>query len=179
MVVPLVLKMIRPLQLLHLLSIRIGAPVLGATLALSASACAKAYIPNTDVEDSSRNRKVISFCEDYRHAVEDRNVGQLLKMASPHYHEDGGNISGGDDVDFTGLRDYLTSTFLKTEGIRYEIRYRRVTFTEANRIHIDYTYAGSYRLPGVKTDTEWKHTVADNRLELVPDGDSFKIVAGM
>ena len=41
------------------------------------SACSKTYIPNTDVEDSSQNRKVISFCEDYRHAVEERL--QLLR----------------------------------------------------------------------------------------------------
>jgi len=43
----------------------------------------------------------------------------------------------------------------------------KVTFTETNHVFIDYTYAASYKIPGVKTD-EWKHTVADNRLDLVP-----------
>ena len=28
--------------------------------------CATHYIPNTDVEDSDENRRVISFCEKYR-----------------------------------------------------------------------------------------------------------------
>ena len=37
---------------------------------LGASACTTHYIPNTDVEDSDDNRKLISFCEKYRHAVE-------------------------------------------------------------------------------------------------------------
>jgi len=149
-------------------------------LALGAfgAGCSKTYIPNTDVEDTSDNRKVIQFCEDYRHAVEEKNITQLLRMASPAYHEDGGNIRGEDDTDFAGLKDYLTATFVKTTGIRYEIRYRKITFTETKHIFIDYTYAASYRLPGVKAE-EWRHTVADNRLDLVADGEGYKIMAGM
>jgi hypothetical protein len=99
-------------------------------------------------------------------------------MASESYYEDGGTVSGDDDMDYAGLKDYLTGSFVKTQAIRYEIRYRRVTFTEAKRVYVDYTYAASYRIPGVKGE-EWKHTVADNRLELVPHEDTFKIVAGM
>ncbi len=147
-------------------------------LALPCVACSKTYIPNTDVEDTSDNRKVVSYCEDYRHAVEDKNIGKLLKMASPRYHEDGGNTLDDDDIDYEGLKDYLAAVFVKTEGIRYEIRYRKVTFTETKKVYVDYTYAASYRIPGLK-GAEWRHTVADNRLELVPDGESFKIVAGM
>src|SRR4051812_40767713 len=43
-----------------------------ASLALAASAasgCTTHYIPNTDVEDNDDNRKVVGFCEKYRHAV--------------------------------------------------------------------------------------------------------------
>lgn len=146
--------------------------------AVGAMGCAKTYIVNTDVEDTGENLKIIVFCETYRNAVEAKNIGLLLKLASPRYHEDGGNINGGDDLDYDGLKDYLTSTFMKTEDVRYEIRYRKVTFSPTNHIYVDYTYAGSYRLPGVKAE-EWKHTVADNRLDLVPDGETYKIVSGM
>ena len=146
--------------------------------ALSLGGCSKSYIPNTDVEDSSENKKVITFCEQYRHAVEDKDVGTLLKLASPRYYEDGGNTNPEDDIDADGLKDYLTSTFVKTQTIRYEIRYRRVTFAENKKIYIEYTYSASYRIPGLKGE-EWKHTVADNRLEIVADGESFKILAGM
>lgn len=145
--------------------------------ALSAG-CSKSYIPNTDVEDSSENRKVITFCEQYRHAVEDKDVGSLLKMASPRYYEDGGNTNAEDDVDFDGLKEYLTATFTKTQTIRYEIRYRKVSVAENKKVFVEYSYSASYRIPGLKGE-EWKHTVADNRLELVPEGDSFKITAGM
>jgi hypothetical protein len=151
--------------------------LLGLT-GLTLSACSTTYIPNTDVEDTSDNRKIVLFCEEYRHAVEDKNVGQILKMTSPHYHEDGGNTRGEDDMDYDAFKQYLTTQFVKTTSLRYEIRYRRVSVTETKHVLVDYTYAASYKIPGVKGE-EWKHTVADNRLDLVQDGDTFKIIAGM
>ena len=158
-----------------------GARMLGVAVALalagfSATGCSKGFIPNTDVPDNAENRKVILFCEQYRHAVEEKNVGQLLKLASPGYHKRG--VGSDDDVDFISLKDFLTSTFQATDGIRYEIRYRRVTFEESTHVSVDYTFAASYRIPGVKKE-EWRHSVADNRLDLVPDGDGFKIMSGM
>jgi hypothetical protein len=147
-------------------------------LAFAASGCSKTYIPNTDLEDNSENRHVVEFCEQYRHALEEKNVTQLLKLMSPAYFEDGGNVKSDDDADFEHVRKFLTGEFLQTEGIRYEIRYRRITFTPTNHIYVDFTYAGSWRIPGLKND-EWHHKVADNRLDLVRDGDSFKILRGM
>lgn len=147
-------------------------------LSLAALGCSKTYIPNTDVEDTSENKKVVAFCEDYRHAVEDKDVGRLLKLASARYFEDGGNTNPEDDIDLDGLKDSLTGTFVKTTSIRYEIRYRKVTFGENKKVFVEYSYSASYRIPGLKGE-EWKHTVADNRLELVQEGDSYKITAGM
>ncbi|HEY4011754.1 MAG TPA: hypothetical protein VGM06_00335 [Polyangiaceae bacterium] len=151
--------------------------VVVALAALGATGCSKAYIPNTDVEDIGDNRQVIGFCEQYRHAMEDRNVAVLLKLMSPGYFEDRGEAQT-DSADYAQIRDFLTGDFLKTGGVRYEMRYRRITFTETNHIYVDYTYAAAWKLPGVKAD-EWHHKVADNRLDLVRDGDSFKIVGGM
>ena len=152
-------------------------PVL-AVCALVSAGCSKHYIPNTDVEDTGDNRKVITYCEEYRKAVEEKNVLALLKMAHARYYEDGGNAKPEDDIDFDGLKDYLTSNFLKTNAIRYEIRYRKITFTERKDVMIDYTYTASYRIPGLKNE-EWRHTVADNRLVLAHEGDSFRITSGM
>ncbi len=146
-------------------------------LVVVVAGCATHYIPNTDVEDNDENRKVIAFCEKYRHAVEERNVPLLLDMASPRYYEDGGNVDATDDMDFAGLREYLQGRFKETLAIRYEIRYRRVQ-RASEKILVEYTYTASYKIPGLKGE-EWRHTVADNRLELVPDQASFKILAGM
>jgi hypothetical protein len=153
-------------------------PLLAVLVFLAAAACSKTYIPNTDVEDTGENRQVIVFCEQYRHAMEERNVAELLKLMSPGYFEDGGNTKNDDDADYAKIREFLTGDFLKTGGIRYEIRYRRVTFTETNHVYVDFTYAAAWKLPGVKSE-EWHHKVADNRLDLVRDGESYKIIGGM
>jgi len=154
-------------------------PALAAFVLASAAltGCATHYIPNTDVEDSEENRKIIAFAEKYRHAVEDKNTAALLSMASPDYYEDGGNVDPGDDIDFAGLKDYLAGTFQDARAIRYEIRYRRILH-EDDVIYVDYTYSASYRIPGRKGE-EWRRKVEDNRLELVPYQNEFRIVAGM
>ena len=153
--------------------------ILAALLALAAplAGCSTHYIPNSDVPDNEENRRLMTFCEKYRKAVEQKDVATLLKLAAPNYYEDGGNVDASDDLDYAGLKGYLTTKFQDATAIRYEMRYRRVQ-KERDLIYIDYTYSASYRIPGPKGD-EWRRKVEDNRLELVPYQDDYRIVAGM
>ena len=149
-------------------------------LPVAISSCASTLIPNTDVADNSENRKVIAFCEEYRHAMEDKNVAKLLVLASPRYRDDHATPSGADDTDYDSLKETLAALFSKTSQIRYEIRYQKVMFTENNHVLVNYRYSASYRTGTTETARgEWHHSVADNQLDLVPDGDGFKILAGM
>lgn len=157
-----------------------GLAVAAVVLAVGAGTlvgCAEHYIPNTDVDDSDDNRKIVEFCEVYRKAVERKDVPTLLSMASPSYYEDGGNVDASDDIDFAGLKDYLSSKYEEATSIRYEIRYRRVKLDE-DKILVDYTYSGSFRVATRDGET-WNNAVEENRLELVRDGESFKILGGM
>jgi hypothetical protein len=149
-----------------------------SALAWFLTGCGAQMIPNTDVEDTPSNRSIIQFCEEYRKAVEQRNTAKLLQMASENYYEDGGNVDATDDLDYAGLKQYLEDKFHDTKAIRYEIRYRRVGQGRKDVIFVDYTYSASYKLPSEMGDI-WKRTVADNRLEMVPDGEKFKITGGM
>jgi len=147
-------------------------------LTVLAPGCKKHYIPQTSVEDTEQNRAVIAFVEKYRHAVERRNVGRLLEMAHPKYFEDGGNIDHSDDIDYDGLQAHLADRFSQAKDVRYEVRYRRIGAGRANTIEVDYTYTASFKLPTAKGDV-WRRVVQDNRLLLVPQGETFKIVSGM
>ena len=147
-------------------------------LTVLAPGCKTHYIANTTVEDTDHNRAVIEFVEDYRHAVERRNVGQLVKMAHPKYFEDGGNIDHADDIDHGGLTKHLEERFSLAKDVRYEVRYRRVGEGRGGTIEVDYTYTASFKLPTAQGDV-WRRVVQDNRILLVPDGESFKIVSGM
>jgi hypothetical protein len=155
-----------------------SALLLSALLSLGTLAgCATHYIPNTDLEDNEEHRKLVSFCERYRRAVEAKDIATLLKLAAPGYYEDGGNADPTDDIDYAGLKAYLTTKFQDATAIRYEMRYRRIS-KEKDLVYVDYTYSASYRIPGTKGD-EWRRKVEDNRLELVPYQDEYRIVAGM
>lgn len=140
--------------------------------------CSSTYIPNTTVEDTSDNRRVIGFCEKYRRAVEDRDVDLLVSMASARYFETGGNAKSGDDIDYNGLREYLTSKFKQTKAIRYEIKYHRVAETENKVILVEFTYTASFQIPTANGDM-WHRAVRDNQLQLIREGDSFRILRGM
>lgn len=150
----------------------------GLLVALAGSGCAREYLPNTDVEDNEFNRKVIEFCEDYRHAVERKNVGLLIKLAHEKYYEDGATIDTSDDLDLAGLKAYLENKFRDVKSIRYEIRYRNVTIGRNDEIYVDFTYSASYQIPSPKGDV-WRRTVADNRIALVPSGETYRIKSGM
>ena len=158
--------------------------------------CNHDFIPNTQVEDSDFNRDVIAYCEDYRHAVERRNTAKLLKMADAKYYEDGGTVDTSDDLDLSGLEEYLHKEFSKTSAIRYEIFYRDITIGRSNQVFVDYTYSASYKVPASTSapatsapttsgaeapapSDVWRRRVADNRLELVRTGSSFRILSGM
>jgi hypothetical protein len=145
---------------------------------LAALGCTHQYIANTDVEDSEFNRRVIEYCEQYRHAVEQRNTARLLKMAHPSYYEDGGNVDASDDLDYAGLENYLQTEFNQTRAIRYEIHYRQVSEGRKNSVLVDYTYSASYKVPTSHGDV-WRRRVADNRLQLVREGEGFRILSGM
>ncbi len=145
----------------------------------SSVACSSAYIPNTDVVDTEDNRRIIAFCEQYRKAVEARRVGELLKLASADYYDNGGNVDASDDIDRAGLEAYLTGKFNDASELRYEIRYRRVSDGDDGVVLVDYTYSASYRLKKPDGAETWRTTVQDNRLELVPEADGYLVLSGM
>jgi hypothetical protein len=58
------------------------------------------------------------------------------------------------------------------------MHYRRVLPGGHKSLFVDYTYTASYKIPSPSGDL-WRRRVSDNRLELVPAGETFKIIAGM
>ena len=148
-------------------------------LGIAASGCKQSNIPNTDVPDNQPNRDVVYFVERYRRAVEKRDVGALISLASPKYYDDNGTPSGKDDLDFHRLQEHLTQWREAILDVRYEMRYRRVSF-EKGKILVDYTYTASFRISAPEGE-RWARRVADNRLTLVRNhaSKSFFILSGM
>lgn len=149
-----------------------------APLALAglAPGCGGENIPNTDVPDNAENRAVIEFVEGYRHAVERRDVGGILTLVSDRFYDDNGTITTEDDRDFDRLREQL-ARFGELLDVRYEMRYRNVHF-RPDRIFVDYTYTASFKVSTPEGD-HWETRLRDNRIELVREGEEFRIISGI
>ncbi|MGB0680854.1 MAG: hypothetical protein ACPGUV_14480 [Polyangiales bacterium] len=158
---------------------RVFARICGMATLCTLVACQHQMIPNTDVLDSPENREVVSFVEQYRKAVEARDVVVLLSLVSPRYYDDNGTPSAEDDMDFGKLREQLLAWQQTVEDVRYEIRYRRIQFQQ-DKVLVDYTYTGSFKLK-VTDASRWARRLADNRLVLrrAPGDDHFRILSGM
>jgi len=146
-------------------------------LPLAGVGCARDVIPNTDVEDTSENREVIQFVERYRMAMEERNAGAMMSLASQSYFDDNGTPSGRDDVDYEGLQTQLSIFTAQVLDVRYEIRYRRVTY-ERERVFVDFLYTGSFRVTTPEGE-RWSRRVSDNRLVLAREDGEFRILSGL
>ncbi|HHH31242.1 MAG TPA: hypothetical protein ENK57_23235 [Polyangiaceae bacterium] len=140
------------------------------------AACSADNIPNTDVPDNSENREALEFVERYRHAVERRRVGEILALVSPRFFDDNGTIQNDDDRDYEILREQL-ARFEQLLDVRYEMRYRRVTY-RADRVLIDYTYTASFKVATPSGD-RWETRLRDNRIELVREEGEFRIISGI
>lgn len=139
--------------------------------------CADKTIPNTDVPDTEANREVIEFVEKYRHAVEAQDTRQLLRLASDRYLDDAGTPQGDDDLDRRRLAERLQVLKEKIKEVRYDIRYRRISY-KGDRVLVDFTYAASFLIDGVEGE-RWMRRLADHRMVLRREGEQYRIISGM
>jgi hypothetical protein len=147
---------------------------------LGASACSTKYIGNTRVEDTEENREVLRVVEQYRRAVEDRDIERILALTSDHYFEDPGTPHiPGDDYDKSGLREKLETSFAKVVDHRLAMDVRRLTMNEdETTAAVDYRFDYRYRLDLPKAD-QWREESDLNRVELRLEGGEWKIVSGL
>src|SRR5215475_9750689 len=142
-------------------------------------ACASSarYVPGTRVLDTEENRRLIGAIEQYRLAMERRDAGALLAMASKNYWEDGGTPTGADDYGYDGLREVLATRFSRAETIRYNLRYMGVR-RDQNRAYVEVLIDASYTIStsGGPVRQEMRD---QNQLVLEYDGRRWLFVSGM
>jgi hypothetical protein len=151
--------------------------VLSALILATAVACAHSKIPNTHVDDTDENREVLKFVDKYRHAVETRDMGSLLALASQSYFDDMGTPRGDDDIDYEALREGFARLREEILAARYQISYRNVTYVE-NRVLVDILYTGWFRV-NTPDGPQWRRRLEPHRLVLAMEDGGYKILSGM
>lgn len=137
-------------------------------------------IPNTTVPDTQENREVIAFMEEFRQAMEERDVRAVLSMTSPDYLDHNGSHLSDDDIDFEDLEERFTTWRDRVMDVRYEIKYQRVTF-DFPRVYVDFRYTASFQIADAEGEGHWSRRLRDTRMVLTRDEDSdrFLILSGI
>lgn len=135
------------------------------------------YIPGTKVEDTDENRRIVAAVEQYRQAMERRDAGALLAMASKSYWEDGGTPTGADDYGWDGLREVLNTRFQRAEGVRYNMRYMGIR-RDRNRAYVEVLIEANYTI-STASGPQREEMRDQNQLVLEFDGRKWLFVSGM
>ncbi len=158
--------------------VRAGVLCVLAGTGLLASGCATLRpIPGTKIADLPINRELLARVEEYRVALEQRDPGKLLAMASPQYYEDSGTPSAADDYGFPGLKRVLEQRLAALRWVRFLIRYRDVQ-VDGNRAHVDFRFDISFQLM-TEMGERWERKQSEKRLELIKENGRWLFLSGM
>jgi hypothetical protein len=106
------------------------------------------YLPGTTIPATEANREIIDTIEEYRVRLMEKNVDQLLLLASDKYFEDGGTPRPNDDYGYAGLAEILRGRLLRVESIRYDIQYKSINVGSDGRAQVEAFLNGAFELQG-------------------------------
>lgn len=165
-------------------------PILLLPVALLAAGCSTKFIGETQIEDTHENREVLRFLEQYRRAVEDRDVQRILEMTSDRFFEDPGTPhEPRDDYDKAGLAKRLEESFAHVRDQYLQITARKIEWEEVEDratgkttdiVSLDYFFDYRFRLelPGGGTE-DWRREMDVNRVRLIREGDTWRFLSGL
>jgi hypothetical protein len=141
------------------------------------------YLSGTTVPDTEINREIIDTIEAYRMRLVEKNVEQLLLLASEKYFEDGGTPRTNDDYGYDGLAEILRGRLQRVESIRYDIQYKRIHMRPDGRAEVEAFLNGAFELQGGEVGDRYRRVSDYHRFVLEPSNSGgsakWKFVAGM
>ena len=145
--------------------------------------CKPDLLPGTNIEDTSENRAVIEFVEEYRKAVESRSAEAVLDLVADDYFEDRGTATDDDDYGIEKLRTDLETHFQVADVVQLRLEVQHVRYEPENElIHVYYRYLQRAHLE-LPAGAKWVTDSDTNRLVLRQTGmspsEGMLIVAGL
>jgi hypothetical protein len=120
------------------------------TALIFALACTTKQIPGTDLKDTGSNRALLEMLDEYRRAVEDKNVEGIVRLLDESFADDGGTADMSDDMDYANARQKLEERFSRVNNIRLQMNYRKMErFKSQPDVYlISYNYMLSFSMGG-------------------------------
>ena len=156
--------------------------LIGATLLLGLTAltgCNKQkLIPNTKVADTKLNREVLRVVEKYRRAAVKRDAARILALVHPSYQDHSGTAKSDDDLDFEGLKKFLSSHYRTTTKIRMRIEYQRVE-VKGREAKVDTWIDATFVYQQPDGSPYYKRVADAQRFKLVKDNTTWRFISGL
>ncbi len=149
-------------------------------LALLASGCQPKRIPGISIalKDTPDHRAIVDLVEQYRRAVESKDIDALLALADERFYEDAGTPETEDDYNYQGLREHFEQHFDRLGKMQLNIMLKDVE-VRGDQADVDYRYVARYRMD-LPAGEKWRVIDEVNRLELVRQGEGpdWKVKSG-
>lgn len=147
------------------------------------SGCKPDLLPGTNIEDTSENRAVVEFVEEYRTAVESRSAEAVLNLVADDYFEDQGTATDEDDYGIEKLREDLDTHFKHADVIQLKVEVQHISYyPEKELVHVYYRYLQRAHLK-LPAGNQWVTDSDTNRLVLRQQGmspaDGLVIISGL
>lgn len=147
---------------------------------LPALACSARQIPGTSVEDTPENRVIVDIINNYRIAVENKDMNGILELVSRDYFSNYGTTADAeDDYGYEQLvRNILPVLRDDVKSVHYVIYVRRVTFPRDNICYADIEF--SYKFFYVEQGKDrWKVGTNLDRMEFMKEDGVWRITSGL
>ncbi len=148
------------------------------TLPLAGVGCAPKYIGDSKIANNQVNREIFDLVEQYRQAMETRDVATLKSLMSIRYYENASSTATTEDdwgyPDSDPIFDQLEN---KVKSVTYNIKITRLEL-DGPRANVYFDYIWSYLYNDGERD-RWGKKSDVNRLELIMEDDIWKILSGM
>lgn len=150
-------------------------------LVLVSAGCKPRLIPDSSVRDTTENRAVVAFMDEYKNAVIARSVPDIMFLVSPDYLETSGTPEPEDDFNYTQLQENLRKTYALVKEVTLRIHIQKITRKD-NKISVFYFY-NQHSLVELPSGEQWMALNDVNRMVLKMKGkkasDGFEIVSGL
>lgn len=149
-------------------------------LAMLALGCQPKRIPGISIalKDTPDHRAIVDLVEQYRRAVESKDIDALLALADERFYEDSGTPETEDDYNYQGLREHFEQHFEHLGEVQLNIILKDVEVS-GDQADVDYRYVARYRMD-LPSGEKWRVIDEVNRLELVRQGEGpdWKVKSG-
>ncbi len=142
-------------------------------------ACSPTYIANSPVEATDENLEVWTQVEEYRVAMEERDVDRLMNLVSREYFDNFATTDrNDDDYGYEMLRSQIAPVLRNNaKKVRVKIRLTALVI-DGDRAEVEFEYKGRFLVSEGGSDT-WETRNDFNRIVFTKEGGGWKIIEGL